>query len=76
MRQMLNSNRPVTGEGYTVRMEQLDGAHPIYLYKVAGKDRYAVQYGRQFDYGLSYQEAATKLGEARMHLLTCDGLLD
>ena len=76
MRLMLNSSKPITGEGYTVRMEQTDGDYPIYLYKVRDKDRYAVQYGRQFDYGLSYQEAATKLGEASMHLLTCEGRLD
>ncbi len=76
MRVILTTINSVAHENYTLRMQQTDGAFPIYLYKKPNKDRYAVQYGTQLDYGLSYEEAAHKLGEASMHLLTCDGRLD
>jgi hypothetical protein len=40
------------------------------------RDQFTVQYGRQFDHGLTYAQAAAKLGEAIMHALACEGKLD
>lgn len=50
------------------------GAFPVHLYKYGAK--YAVQYGQQLDWELTYDEAASKLGEALMHRASLDGLLD
>lgn len=41
-----------------------------------GDDEYAVQYGKQLDWRLTYEEAATKLGEALMHQAGLGGELD
>lgn len=42
----------------------------------AGPDDFCVRYGRQIDEGLSYSQAASKLGQAIMHALSCDALVD
>jgi hypothetical protein len=49
------------------------GSFPIHLYKYG--QRYAVQYGQQLDWDLSYTEACSKLGETLMHRCTLDGEL-
>lgn len=41
-----------------------------------GKDNFTVRYGLQVDTGLDYARAAAKLGEAIMHHLACESLLD
>lgn len=38
-------------------------------------NKYAVQYGKQLDEGLTYEKAAAKIGEAVMHALQCEGKL-
>lgn len=40
-----------------------------------GVDSFAVRYGREVDDGLSYADAAAKLGQALMHQLVCDGAM-
>lgn len=52
-----------------------DTAFPIQLTQ-HGRDLFAVTYGKQIDCGLSYAEAAAKLGQAIMHAAACDGKLD
>lgn len=47
------------------------GSFPICLYKYGA--RYAVQYGQQLDWDLSYEEASTRLGEALLHRASLDG---
>ena len=42
----------------------------------AGKDNFTVRYGLQTDQDLNYGQAAAKLGQAIMHHLACEGLLD
>lgn len=39
-------------------------------------ESFSVQYGQQLDHNLTYSEAASKLGQALMHGLACEGLLD
>lgn len=41
-----------------------------------GRNRFSVTYGAEVHRGLSYAEAAVKLGEAIMHAQACEGLLD
>lgn len=41
-----------------------------------GIDRFEVRYGAQANTSLSYGQAATKLGQALMHALACEGKLD
>jgi hypothetical protein len=42
-----------------------------------GIDNFAVRYGQQYDGpGLTYAEAAAKLGQAFMHAASCDGKID
>lgn len=50
------------------------GSFPIHLYKYGA--RYAVQYGQQLDWDLSYEDASARLGEALLHRATLDGLMD
>lgn len=51
--------------GFTIALEQ------------HGLDNFAVRYGKQLDGpGLSYADAATMLGQAFMHALTCEGKID
>lgn len=50
-------------------------AWPIKLVQT-GIDRFEVHYGKQIDKGLTYPDAAAKLGEAIMHALACQGDLD
>jgi hypothetical protein len=54
------------------RHEANGEAYPIQLIQT-GKERFTVVYGLQRDTGLSYGEAARKLGEAIMHKAACDG---
>ena len=71
---MLGSYEPAKGWGkecFTYR----DGAFNIHLFQ-KGKDRFAVQYGKQLDVDLSYSEACRKLGGAFMHSLACEGAFD
>jgi hypothetical protein len=42
----------------------------------AGPDDFTVRYGKQTDAGLTYADAAAKLGQALMHALACEGKLD
>jgi hypothetical protein len=51
-----------------------NGSFPIHLYRYGS--RFAVQYGQQLDWDLSYEDAAAKLGEALLHRASLDGLLD
>lgn len=41
-----------------------------------GVDRFSVDYGADQRAGLSYGDAAAKLGQAIMHALACEGKLD
>lgn len=42
-----------------------------------GLDNFAVRYGKQLDGpGLTYADAAAKLGQAFMHALACEGRID
>ena len=41
-----------------------------------GKNKFTVTYGKQIDANLSYADAASKLGEALMHALACEGKLN
>jgi len=41
-----------------------------------GKDNFAVRYGKEVHADMNYAFAASKLGEALMHQLACDGDLD
>jgi hypothetical protein len=52
--------------------EATAGGYPVVLTQ-QGKNRFTVQYGQQIDTGLSYADAARKLGEAIMHGTACDG---
>ena len=40
------------------------------------EDLFCVTYGFQVDDGLTYSQAASKLGQALMHRAACDGMLD
>jgi hypothetical protein len=40
------------------------------------EDLFCVTYGFQVDDGLTYSEAASKLGQALMHRAACDGMLE
>lgn len=42
----------------------------------AGKDNFAVRYGKQVDAGLTYSQACSKLGQAFMHHLSCESKVD
>ncbi len=42
----------------------------------AGVDNFIVTYGLQVDRDLTYSEACAKLGQALMHCLACDGMVD
>jgi len=42
----------------------------------AGRDNFTVIYGMQIEKGLTYSEAAKRLGCAIMHAAACDGRLD
>ena len=48
---------------------------PIMLHQEA-KDRFTVTYRKQVTDGLTYSQAATKLGSCLMHALACEGRLD
>jgi hypothetical protein len=49
--------------------------YQIKLYQ-HGPDNFAVIYGLQVDDSLDYSRAAAKLGQAIMHALACDYILD
>lgn len=53
----------------------IDLAFPITLTR-QGKDKFTVTYGLEETSGLDYGTAARVLGEAMMHALQCDGMLD
>lgn len=74
---MLDSYEPVSGIGDIVKDFTTDG-FAIRLYQSLGRMRnsYAVQYGKQLDERLYYADACAKLGEAIMHDLACQSLLD
>ena len=48
---------------------------PIMLHQEA-KNRFTVTYWKQVTDGLTYSQAATKLGSCIMHALACEGRLD
>lgn len=48
---------------------------PIKLIQT-GRDTFTVQYGQQIDRNLAYGQAASKIGEAILHALACDGTLN
>lgn len=41
-----------------------------------GVDNFTVRYGKQTDAGLTYADAAAKIGQAFMHALACEGRID
>lgn len=41
-----------------------------------GKDNFAVRYGKEVHANLTYGEACDRLGQALMHQLSCEGLVD
>lgn len=55
--------------------EITDIGYPIILYK-RGREKYAVQYGAQYDDNLSLEEAAENIGFAIFHALECESKLD
>jgi hypothetical protein len=76
MQTMLDTYEPAKGYG-PVAMDFTDRSFPVRLYQNAKrKGSFAVQYGKQFDYGLSYSEACEKLGQVMLHVLSCDGMID
>lgn len=50
--------------------------HGMVTLQQKSRNRFCVRYGKQVDANLSYGEAASKLGEALMHQLCCDGELE
>lgn len=75
MQKMLSDDRKLElGYGPCAYEDSEVSGVPIRLYQL-GPD-FAVQYGRQLDYDLDYAEAVTKLGQAMMHALACEGRLD
>jgi hypothetical protein len=48
----------------------------LYQHKYNRKGSFSVVYGKQVWQGLSYAEACHKLGEALMHAMACDGIVD
>ncbi len=75
MRKMLNDygRRSLYGP-CAYESDEVSGV-PIRLYQM-DPDNYAVQYGKQLDHSLSYEEAVAKLGQAMMHALACEGRLN
>ena len=50
---------------------------PVRIYQNEKRNgSFAVQYGKQMDHHLSYSDACSKLGEALLHGLACEGLVD
>lgn len=56
-------------------LEMNDHTWPIRLYQ-HGRDSFRVTYGKQVDDRLTYSGACSKLGQAIMHRLSCDELVD
>lgn len=52
-----------------------EGAFPLSLHKLSGRDKFMVKYGEQSFIGKGL-EASHHLGECLMHLLACEGKLD
>lgn len=59
----------------TICHDLVIGGLPIRLIQT-GVDRFTVQYWKQIDKELTYAQAAAKYGEAIMHALACEGILD
>lgn len=74
---MLDSYDVVKNSGTLCRDFTTDG-FPIRLYQhMRRKEQsFAVQYGKQFDLYLTYEDACKKLGAAIMHDSACRGDLD
>lgn len=56
-------------DGY-IRLEQYGRE------RATGMDCFRVVYGRQIDDDLDYGQACTKLGQALLHYLSCESLVD
>ena len=74
MRRMLETSAPITGVGDLVR--GFYGGICLYQHPTRKSQGFAVQYGHQLDERLTYAEACAKLGEAILHHLSCEGLVD
>jgi hypothetical protein len=59
--------------------ERLDGAFPVILdqhsFSTRGK-QFRLTYGVSVKSNLDYAEACKELGEALLHCLTCEGVID
>lgn len=76
MQTMLESYDPVKNKG-VLCFEYLLGS--IRLYQMLGPRKthsFSVQYGKQLDHDLTYAEACKKIGEALLHHLSNEGLVD
>lgn len=58
--------------------EYMTDGFPIRLYQHATRKHgsFSVQYGKQLWRGINYEDAAARLGEALMHDLSCQSLVD
>lgn len=85
---MKNQSRTANPEGIYEKHQQLtrnqrghvayhscDLAFPVTLTR-QGREKFTVTYGLEETSGLDYDAAARALGEAMMHALQCDGMLD
>lgn len=70
---MLDSYAPVN-VGDVVK--GYDGGVILYQHPTRKHQSFAVQYGKQLDESLTYAEACAKLGQAILHHLSCEGLVD
>tara|TARA_R110002020_G_scaffold55477_2_gene153851 strand:- start:386 stop:613 length:228 start_codon:yes stop_codon:yes gene_type:complete len=49
--------------------------HGLVSLQQRASNSFAVRYGKQVDAGLDYAEACSKLGQALLHQLSCNGQL-
>jgi hypothetical protein len=54
---------------------QVPSQYPVVIRQRKGSKMYSVQYGAEIHSGMTYQQAATKLGECLMHALACNGAI-
>lgn len=73
-RRMLDSAMPVVGVGDIAK--GFDGGIRLYQHPTRKHRGFAVQYGHQLDEMLTYGEACVFLGQAILHHLSCEGLVD
>lgn len=73
-RRMLDTNNPAWSTGNVVK--GYDGGILLMQHPRNSRRSFAVQYGKQLDEHLTYGEACVFLGQAIMHHLSCEGLVD